>query len=119
MSPQRSNLVLTTNIPHIKLDILVGDRLDVEAHCGDCRHILAELELVENGCLAGSIETEHEKSHFFGSEDLAHHFGELTTHDCSLFDVVDEVDELEELERRMRMSRIVGRGGLSPNRNVI
>lgn len=31
MSPQRSNLVLTTNIPYGELDVLVFDGLDVEA----------------------------------------------------------------------------------------
>jgi hypothetical protein len=31
MSPERANLVLTTNIPHCELDVLVLDGLDVEA----------------------------------------------------------------------------------------
>ena len=33
MSPQRTNLVLSTNIPHGELDVLVLDRLNVES-CG-------------------------------------------------------------------------------------
>ena len=48
MPPQRPNLVLSTHIPHIELDILVRDRLDVEADCRDRRDILVELELVED-----------------------------------------------------------------------
>jgi hypothetical protein len=32
MSPQRSDLVLSTNIPHGELDVLVLDSLDVEAY---------------------------------------------------------------------------------------
>lgn len=82
MPPQRTNLVLTTDIPDVKLDILVGDSLDVEADGRNGGDVLAELELVENGGLAGGVETEHEQSHFLGSEDLAHHLGELGTHDC-------------------------------------
>jgi hypothetical protein len=31
MSPERTDLVLTTDIPHCELDVLVLDRLDVEA----------------------------------------------------------------------------------------
>lgn len=33
VSPQRANLVLTTDVPHGELDILVLDRLDIKA-CG-------------------------------------------------------------------------------------
>lgn len=33
MSPQRTDLVLTTNIPDGELDILVLDSLDVESYC--------------------------------------------------------------------------------------
>lgn len=35
MSPQRSDLVLATDIPHGELDVLVLDSLDVEAFTGD------------------------------------------------------------------------------------
>lgn len=80
MPPQGTNLVLTADIPDVKLDILVGDRLDVEADGGDGGDVLAELELVEDGGLAGGVEAEHEEAHFLGSEDLAHDFGELATH---------------------------------------
>lgn len=46
MSPQRSNLVLATDIPHVELYILIGDCLDVESDCGDGRDRLVEFELV-------------------------------------------------------------------------
>lgn len=36
MPPQRSNLVLTTNIPHCELNVLVFDRFNVEA-CHRCQ----------------------------------------------------------------------------------
>jgi len=33
VSPQRSNLVLPSNIPHVELDVLICHRLDVETDC--------------------------------------------------------------------------------------
>ena len=33
VSPQWSNLVLPANVPHVELDILIRDRLDVETDC--------------------------------------------------------------------------------------
>ena len=49
MPPQRPNLVLTTDIPHIELDVLIGDTLDVEANGGDGGDVLVcEFEFVEN-----------------------------------------------------------------------
>ena len=49
MPPQRSDLVLSSHIPHVKLDVLVCNRLDVEADSGNSGDIGVELELVENG----------------------------------------------------------------------
>lgn len=40
VSPERADLVLTTNIPHIELDVLIGHALDVKSNRGDCGHIL-------------------------------------------------------------------------------
>lgn len=48
MSPQRSNLVLSANIPDIEFDVLVRDCLDIEADRRDCSHVLIELEFVED-----------------------------------------------------------------------
>lgn len=73
MSPKRTNLVLTTDIPNVELDVLVCDGLNVETDGRNGRHILAELELIENGGLSSSIETEHQQAHLLGREDLAHH----------------------------------------------
>lgn len=64
MPPERTDLILTTNIPDIKLDILVGDSLDVETDGRDGGDVLAKLELVKDGGLAGGIEAEHEDAHF-------------------------------------------------------
>jgi hypothetical protein len=54
MSPERADLVLSSNIPHIELCVFVGDGLDVEAYCRDGRYVLLELEVVEDG-YGGSI----------------------------------------------------------------
>ena len=48
MSPQRSDLVLSTNIPNIEFCVLVRHRLDVEADCRYRRDVLIELELIED-----------------------------------------------------------------------
>ena len=48
MSPQRPNLILPSHVPDIKLDILIGDGLDVEADGGDGGDVGVELQLVED-----------------------------------------------------------------------
>ena len=50
MAPEGPDLVLPTNVPHIKLDVLVGHRFYIEADGRDGRHILVKLEVVENCC---------------------------------------------------------------------
>ena len=68
VSPEKSNLVLTTDIPHIERDVLVLDGLDVEADGGDGVDDLTELKLVKDGGLAGGIEANHENTHLTCSE---------------------------------------------------
>jgi hypothetical protein len=85
MSPQRSDFVLSTNIPHIELDVLICDCLDVETHCRDSCDILVQLQFVQNSCLSGSIQPEHQQAHFLRSEDLPHHLGDLSAH-CDDFE---------------------------------
>lgn len=48
MSPERSNLVLAADIPNVELDVLVCNRLDVEADCRNSGDILPELQLVQD-----------------------------------------------------------------------
>jgi hypothetical protein len=50
MSPQRPDLVLTSDIPDVEFGVLVGDGFDVEADGRDGSHVLVEFELVENCC---------------------------------------------------------------------
>lgn len=47
--PQWTDLVLTADVPHVELGILVSDGLDVEADGRDGGYILVELEFVKNG----------------------------------------------------------------------
>lgn len=49
VSPEGSNLVLTTDIPDIELDILVSHAFDIESNCRNGGDVLvAEFELIEN-----------------------------------------------------------------------
>ena len=57
VAPEWSDLVLTADVPNRERDVLVLDRLDVEADCGDCGDDLAELQFVEDGGLTGGIES--------------------------------------------------------------
>ena len=49
VSPERSDLVLSTHLPDVELDILVCHRFDVESYGRDGGHALVEFELVEDG----------------------------------------------------------------------
>lgn len=48
MPPQRTDLVLATDIPDVELGVLVCDGLDVETNGGDGCDVLVKLELVED-----------------------------------------------------------------------
>jgi len=74
MSPQRTDLVLTSNIPHIKFNILVSNRLDIEAHCGDGVDALAQLELVEDRGFARRVQPQHQDPHLLVPEHLGENF---------------------------------------------
>jgi hypothetical protein len=58
--PQRTNLVLTADIPDVELGVLVCDSLDVEANGGDGCDILIKLELVKDGYLHVSVSAHGE-----------------------------------------------------------
>ena len=63
MPPQRTNLVLSTDIPDIEFGVFVCHRLNVEAYCGDCGDVLIELELVEN-CYSGQLELDAQNGQY-------------------------------------------------------
>lgn len=57
MTPQRPDLVLSANIPHIEFDVLVRDGFDVEPDGGDGGHALIQLQFVEYRCCRISLGT--------------------------------------------------------------
>jgi len=82
MSPQRSNLILSTNIPYGELNVLVLNSLNIETDCGNCCNNFTELELVQNGGLSSSIQTNHQDSHLLLSPELIEELRKCETHDC-------------------------------------
>jgi len=80
MSPQRTDLVLATDIPHGELDVLVLDSLDVEADGGNRGDDLAELQLVKDCGLPGCVETNHQDAHVALPKELRKDLTEKTTH---------------------------------------
>lgn len=84
MSPEGTDLVLTTDIPHGKLDVLVLDSLDVESNGGNGGDNLTKLELVENGGFTGGIETNHQDTHLLLPPQLIEDLGKGETHGCGV-----------------------------------
>lgn len=82
MAPEGTDLVLAADVPDVELDVSEGDRLDVEADRGNGGDMVLQLELVQDGGLAGGVETEHEHTDFFGAEELGH---EAERHDVAHF----------------------------------
>jgi len=69
MPPERSNLILSSDVPNGERNVLVLDGLDIEADCWDGGHDFTKLELVEDGGLTGGIETDHQDTHFLLAEE--------------------------------------------------
>jgi len=84
MSPQKSDLVLTADVPHIEGDVLVLDSLDVEADGWNGVDNLTELELVEDCCLASCVEADHENTHLAGADHTFPDVGEKVSHSWCL-----------------------------------
>ena len=68
MSPQLSDLVLTTDVPNVERDVFVAHLLHVETNCGDWCDYLTKLELVENSSFSCCVQADHENSHLDVSE---------------------------------------------------
>ena len=60
----------TDGYPNIQLHVFECHRLDVETDGRDCAHTLAELQFVQNGCLACCVEAEHKKTQLLVAEQL-------------------------------------------------
>mmetsp|Transcript_114121 Transcript_114121/g.369113 ORF Transcript_114121/g.369113 Transcript_114121/m.369113 type:complete len:215 (-) Transcript_114121:23-667(-) len=61
--PELADLVLPADVPDREVDVLVLHDLDVEAHRGDRRHDLTELQLVQDRRLACSVQAHHDYPH--------------------------------------------------------
>lgn len=71
--PERTDLVLSADVPYSKVDVLVLDSLDVETNGWDGGDNLAELELVQDCGLTSSVQTHHQNAHLLlGEETLEH-----------------------------------------------
>ena len=72
MSPERPDLVLSTDIPHVELDVLHVDRLNIEPNRRDRGHlVILQLECVQNCCLSRRIKSQHQDAHFSRPKQLA------------------------------------------------
>jgi len=76
MTPQRTNLVLTSNVPNVEFDVFVVDCFYVESYCGNGVDMLAKFQLVQDGRFSGCVQTQHQDPHLF----VAEHFGEYLAH---------------------------------------
>eukprot|EP00438_Fugacium_kawagutii_P031882 Skav227550 [mRNA] locus=scaffold3241:16004:27349:- [translate_table: standard] len=95
MAPQRTDLVLASDIPNGEAQVLVLDGLDIETNGWDGGHHLTELQLVENGRLTGRVQSYHENSHLLLSNQALPYFGERKTHGASLVGGRTQVQLLE------------------------
>merc|ERR1719515_88698 len=68
VAPERTNLVLATDVPDGEADVLVLNGLDVEADRGDRSHHLPELQLVQDRGLPSRVQADHEDSHLLLAE---------------------------------------------------
>jgi len=80
MRPQIAQFLLSSDVPDHKLDSFESEFLNIEADGGDGVDDVSKFEWVEDGSLAGSIQTQH---HYFALlfgyllaedrfEDIAH-----------------------------------------------
>ena len=58
MLPKTTNFILPADVPHCHINLFVNYMLNVETDCWDGMNVLAKTETVEDGCLAGAVQTE-------------------------------------------------------------
>ena len=83
VSPEESDLILTTYVPHIKADVLVLNCLDVEANSWDRCHHLAKLQLVQDCGLTCCIETNHQNAHLLLAKHALPNLAHQEAHGCN------------------------------------
>lgn len=82
MPPQRSNLILSSDIPDCERNVLVLDRLHIKTNGRDSGDNFTEFKLVKDGCFTSSIETDHKDSHFLLAEEAIKELGDGKTHEA-------------------------------------
>ena len=80
LPPVWPNACLTSEVPHLELEIFVHDRLDIEADGGDGGDHFSGLESVQDGRLAGAVKTQDKDSHLLGANQVPE-VAEQASHD--------------------------------------
>jgi len=71
MSPEWSNLVLSSDVPYVEFYVLVRHSFYIETDRWDGGDRLVQLQFVENRRLSSGIETQHQQPHLFIAKNLA------------------------------------------------
>jgi len=69
--PERSNFVLSADVPHGEADVLVFDCFHIETNSGNSGNDLAQFQFVENGGFTRCVKTDHQDSHFLLAEEAS------------------------------------------------
>ena len=80
VSPEGADSVLASDVPHVHVEALVLDCFDVEADRRNRGDMFAEFKLVENGRLAGGVESEHQAARLAVPEPLLEEIAEEKSH---------------------------------------
>jgi hypothetical protein len=65
---KKKSTYLTADVPDGEANIFVLDSFDIEANGRNGCDNLAELELVQDGCLTGGVQADHQNSHLLLAE---------------------------------------------------
>lgn len=80
-APVRPDAGLAAEVPDVKLEVLVAERLDVEADGGLGGDDLADLQPVQDGGLAGTVEAEDQYAELpVGAPEAVEHRAEVVAH---------------------------------------
>lgn len=80
VAPEGAELILSSDVPHGELEVLVLNGLNIEANGGNSGDDLAELELEEDSGLTGGIEADHEDADLLLAEQALEGGGDGLTH---------------------------------------
>lgn len=80
VSPERTDLVLTADVPNREGDVFVFYSFDVEPDGGYCCDDLAQFQFVENCCFTGSVESHHQNAHLSLAKEALEKLLEYVSH---------------------------------------